>query len=367
MESAVENVSITGIVLTATACAFLIIMGQQWLNRFNRYSQYIEDLGIKANPRAIQNEAKRLANERELLEQRYQQGKLRHQQLLGYLKNAESTLAQYDTGLEPPIFSEQDHEAFKSLITKLRDIQSETMLNGEAIKPLNDGEISETYAYLLMRSFNTECEALIRKLSMGNLGVMSAKLRDIHSRLNSNYKHVGLSISEGYLNLKLKELEAWHTAIEQRKNQSHNVNACNEEQAGFIYVLSNIGSFGKDILAIGYTQEANLDDVLKRLSDESTPYPFAHHCSILSSDVKETYDKLTEALQHQSISNYKGPLTYYRITLPRLKAQLDTLGMVAQWYFDTPSRDFIESQLLREGALPHSAQRQASSLLPSQI
>lgn len=84
---------------------------------------------------------------------------------------------------------------------------------------------------------------------------------------------------------KLKALEAERENAVQREQNA---------RAGFVYVISNIGSFGEQVFKIGMTRRLDPMDRISELSSASVPFPFDVHAMIFSDDAPAL-----EALLHQ--------------------------------------------------------------------
>ena len=79
---------------------------------------------------------------------------------------------------------------------------------------------------------------------------------------------------------KIKELESKLQFLEKDKK-----NVLQREQnthAGFVYIISNIGSFGENIYKIGMTRRLEPMDRIKELSNASVPFEFDVHAMIFS-------------------------------------------------------------------------------------
>ena len=97
---------------------------------------------------------------------------------------------------------------------------------------------------------------------------------------------------------KIKELEAKLNSLESDKK-----NVLDREQnarAGFVYIISNIGSFGENIYKIGMTRRLEPMDRIKELSSASVPFEFDVHAMIFSDDAPKL-----ETVLHQTFDEYK--------------------------------------------------------------
>ncbi|MDT9165892.1 GIY-YIG nuclease family protein, partial [Escherichia coli] len=48
-------------------------------------------------------------------------------------------------------------------------------------------------------------------------------------------------------------------------------------KCGYVYIISNIGSFGEDVVKIGLTRRLDPDDRVRELGDASVPFSFDTH------------------------------------------------------------------------------------------
>lgn len=90
---------------------------------------------------------------------------------------------------------------------------------------------------------------------------------------------------------KIKELEDKIKLLESNKELvlEREANA----RAGFVYIISNIGSFGEDIYKIGMTRRLEPMDRIHELSSASVPFEFDVHAMIFSSDAPELENMIT--------------------------------------------------------------------------
>lgn len=97
---------------------------------------------------------------------------------------------------------------------------------------------------------------------------------------------------------KIKELESKLQFLEKDKK-----NVLQREQnthAGFVYIISNIGSFGENIYKIGMTRRLEPMNRIKELSNASVPFEFDVHAMIFSEDAPKL-----EKILHQTFEQYR--------------------------------------------------------------
>lgn len=109
---------------------------------------------------------------------------------------------------------------------------------------------------------------------------------------------------------KLKELEkAKETVLERGANA----------KAGFVYVISNIGSFGNDIYKIGMTRRLEPLDRVKELSSASVPFEFDVHAMIFSDDAPSLETKLHQHFKQQSVNKVNPRKEFFHVTLDEIE------------------------------------------------
>lgn len=109
---------------------------------------------------------------------------------------------------------------------------------------------------------------------------------------------------------KLKELElAKETVLEREANA----------KAGFVYVISNIGSFGENIYKIGMTRRLEPMDRIKELSSASVPFEFDVHAMIFADDAPALETILHQHFEKQSVNRVNLRKEFFNITLDEIE------------------------------------------------
>jgi hypothetical protein len=92
---------------------------------------------------------------------------------------------------------------------------------------------------------------------------------------------------------KLREIEEAITGVEAREANI---------RAGYVYVISNIGAFGPQMVKIGMTRRLEPDTRVRELGDASVPFRFDTHALIFSEDAVGLETKLHDALSQQRVN-----------------------------------------------------------------
>jgi hypothetical protein len=208
-------------------------------------------------------------------------------------------------------------------------------------------KMSDDLGKLMLRAYNAEAESCVRSLRAGNVVTAKDRLERSREAIAKLGKMMEMRISEAFHALRLQEIELTadflmkkqeerEAAKEERarlkeemrvaaelaaerelldKERSHLVNAINALQtsgcsdpaleeklariddaiarndyraanirAGYVYIISNPGSFGSDVVKIGLTRRLEPMTRVDELGDASVPFRFDVHCLFFSED-----------------------------------------------------------------------------------
>ena len=116
---------------------------------------------------------------------------------------------------------------------------------------------------------------------------------------------------------KISELEEKLKALETDKE-----NVLQREQntrAGFVYIISNIGSFGERVFKIGMTRRLEPMDRIAELSSASVPFPFDVHALIFSEDAPGLETTLHQHFDKVRVNKVNQRKEFFRVDLDEIK------------------------------------------------
>lgn len=91
------------------------------------------------------------------------------------------------------------------------------------------------------------------------------------------------------------------------------------QKAGYVYVISNIGSFGEGIYKIGMTRRLNPQDRVDELGDASVPFKFDVHAMIFSEDAPALEAALHRAFEDRKLNLVNQRREFFRVSLDEIK------------------------------------------------
>ena len=229
-----------------------------------------------------------------------------------------------------------------------------------------------------IRGFNGEADALLVKVSVSNVEKKIQALKKAFQQLNRMYSRNQIEITIPYLNLKIEELrlaaefelqrqeekELLREQMEKDRTHFKNMvskveellkNATGEEfeelqrqlseyqdklseldeieedidyreghaTAGYVYIISNIGSFGEDVYKIGVTRRLEPLERIRELSSASVPFQFDVHALIFSEEAFALETELHNQLSEYKVNKVNNRKEYFKVPFEKIKALLD--------------------------------------------
>ncbi|MDQ0228603.1 DUF4041 domain-containing protein [Metabacillus niabensis] len=116
---------------------------------------------------------------------------------------------------------------------------------------------------------------------------------------------------------KLKELEK--QLEETKKNKEDVLYRVQNTRAGYVYIISNIGSFGENVFKIGMTRRLEPMDRVKELGDASVPFTFDVHGMIFSEDAPALENALHKAFADRRLNRVNERKEFFRVDLKEIE------------------------------------------------
>jgi hypothetical protein len=247
---------------------------------------------------------------------------------------------------------------------------------------------------LILRVFNTECEKIIRGVKVGKIAVAQARIEKQFASLNKGSDVIKCSITDDYLNLKIRELqlqyeleikrqeerevaqqikqeeqdrkklekaeaemreaeererkyrqeidrieqlsekekEGMRAEIEKLQKSLQEAQKDREEaesksrliKSGHIFIISNIGSFGRDIYRIFATRSMNEDSYISTMTPV-VPFPFDIHFKFFSGDINETIRLLHEKFQDRRVNTANLRRDFFHASFEEIATAVDEI------------------------------------------
>jgi hypothetical protein len=238
--------------------------------------------------------------------------------------------------------------ALKRLETSVRVIQRLGAMADIRISPqyhyLRMQELELTADYLAKKQAEKEAERDERARLREERKAMEEYRRE-QERLSKEQHHYRNAIEAlrakgdlaglAELEAKLREIEQALRGVEERQANI---------RAGYVYVISNIGSFGDGVVKIGMTRRLEPMDRVRELGDASVPFRFDVHALFFSHDAVGIENELHKRLATRRLNKVNLRREFFRATPAEVKALLLQLkGNILDYTDDAEAPEYRQS------------------------
>jgi hypothetical protein len=145
----------------------------------------------------------------------------------------------------------------------------------------------------------------------------------------------GATAEVAELESRLAQIDA---AIEENDFRAANI------RAGFVYVISNIGAFGKSVVKIGMTRRLEPMDRIRELGDASVPFPFDVHALYFSDDAVTLETELHNAFADRKVNHANPRREFFFATPEEVREVLaDKLGNLLEYAATPEAEQYYQS------------------------
>ncbi len=121
------------------------------------------------------------------------------------------------------------------------------------------------------------------------------------------------------------------------------------QRAGYVYVISNVGSFGEGIYKIGMTRRLDPMERVYELSDASVPFNFDVHAMIFSDDAPTLEAALHAAFADRKINFVNPRREFFRVSLAEIKKEIrKNYDKTVEFVDEAPAEQYRQSQALKK-------------------
>lgn len=120
-------------------------------------------------------------------------------------------------------------------------------------------------------------------------------------------------------------------------------------RAGYVYVISNIGSFGERMVKVGMTRRLDPMDRVRELSDASVPFNFDVHALFFSADAVGIETAMHQRLADRRVNRVNLRREFFHVTPTEAKTHLTELAGELLQFADLPlAEEYRESRVQYE-------------------
>lgn len=122
-------------------------------------------------------------------------------------------------------------------------------------------------------------------------------------------------------------------------------------KTGYVYIVSNVGSFGEGVVKIGLTRRLDPADRVRELGDASVPFLFDTHAMIYSEEAPALEAALHSEFGDRRINSANMRKEFFRATLEEVEEAVRRLAPGADFHKDIEAQEFRETMARRKEKL----------------
>lgn len=146
------------------------------------------------------------------------------------------------------------------------------------------------------------------------------------------------------------QIASLETKVDQaRNNKERAIARAQLTKSGFVYVISNVGSFGERVFKIGMTRRMEPMDRIRELGDASVPFPFDLHVMLYSDNAPELEAALHKLVDDRRVNLVNPRKEFYsEVELDAIEGFVKQRGLSAQFIKIPEAKEYKETLAQRE-------------------
>ena len=222
---------------------------------------------------------------------------------------------------------ERIEKAFND-INKLGEVQ--TTFITEQYKNLKLEELALTYEYEQKKYDEKEEQRQIREQmreeekAQKELERAQKEAEDEEARFQKALDKARKELGSASQN-EVDELNNQISSLEKKLQEAHErkeraISMAQMTKVGHIYVISNIGAFGEDVVKIGMTRRLDPLDRIKELGDASVPFHFDVHAIIYSENAPQLENELHKKFNDRRLNRINNRKEFFKASLEEIES-----------------------------------------------
>jgi len=159
---------------------------------------------------------------------------------------------------------------------------------------------------------------------------------------------------------RLAKLETDLAAAHDRKERA--IAQAQLTKVGHVYIISNVGAFGDQVVKIGMTRRLEPEERVHELGDASVPFPFDVHALIYSDNAPDLKRRLHDHFWDKRLNWANDRKEFFRVPLPDVEAALHELGLQTELQHIPEAREYRLSTSALQAAMAAASASAAPSV-----
>ncbi|WP_228551011.1 GIY-YIG nuclease family protein [Sporosarcina cascadiensis] len=150
------------------------------------------------------------------------------------------------------------------------------------------------------------------------------------------------------LEARVRELEEQQNELELKKEE---ITRLANGKAGYVYVISNLGSFGDQMFKVGMTRRLNPQERVDELGSASVPFKFDVHAMVFSNDAVGLENQLHQTLHQQRVNKVNLRKEFFNTTIEKLQEIVEEIDPTVEFKTTLLAQEYFKSKELKEEKL----------------
>jgi hypothetical protein len=165
----------------------------------------------------------------------------------------------------------------------------------------------------------------------------------------------------------IEDIKAEKARLEEKQTRA--MSQAQITRAGYIYVISNEGSFGEGVVKIGMTRRLEPMDRVRELGDASVPFRFDVHALAFVEDAPALEKTLHDVFSDRRVNTENFRKEFFRVSPEEVRSVIEEKGIDTDWYLIAEAKEYHESELMRNAMkqAKHARKEREDSALPEAI
>ncbi|WP_289038876.1 DUF4041 domain-containing protein [uncultured Zobellia sp.] len=256
--------------------------------------------------------------------------------------------------------------------------KSNQILINEEYWHLKEKELELTHEYSLKKYEEKEAQreerARIREEEKAqrdyNIAKRKAEKEEaMYQKALEKAKHdLGLVDGEELVKLQsqISDLETNLSIARHQKERA--LSMAQQTKSGYVYVISNIGSFGENMYKIGLTRRLEPLDRVKELGDSSVPFKFDVHALIFSTNAPALEYQLHQVFKERSVNLINFRKEFFKVSLDEIEKEVNKiLDKNIEFVRTSEAKEFKESVSIRQAQVEQNEAAKKSNKFPKHL
>ncbi len=220
-------------------------------------------------------------------------------------------------------------------------------ISGEYLN-LKVEELNLAFKYAELKEEEREEQRRIRE-QMREEAKRQAELEEKRKAINKEQQHYENELKRALERNRDAELiKKLRERIAELENSKKDVDKLEATiKAGYVYIISNEGSFGENCYKIGTTRRLNPLDRVDELGNASVPFRFDVHALIFSEDCFELESKLHKIFDAKRVNKVNKRKEFFNVTLDEIVEVVNNqLGLNVEFTLEAIAREYRESKAM---------------------